>query len=44
MLIELAKDELHFQVISEQEKTVDSAVLPRFSDVEKKKLSAATQP
>jgi hypothetical protein len=43
MLIELAKDELHFQVISDQEKTVDSGVLPRFSDQEKKKLSTATQ-
>ena len=43
MLIELVKDELHFQVISGEGKTVDSGVLPRFSDVEKKKLSTATQ-
>ena len=40
MLIELAKDTLHFQVISDQGKTVDSGALPRFSDVDKKKLAA----
>jgi hypothetical protein len=42
MLIELLKDELHFQVITDQGKTVDSGVMPRFSDAEKKKLSTAT--
>ena len=39
MLIELAKDALHFQVITDQGKTVDSGALPRFSDVDKKKLA-----
>jgi hypothetical protein len=43
MLIELVKDELHFQVITDEGKTVDSGVLPRFSDAEKKKLATATQ-
>jgi hypothetical protein len=43
MLIEVLKDEMHFQVITDQGKTVDSGVLPRFSDAEKKKLSTATQ-
>ena len=43
MLIEVAKDEMHFQVITDEGKTVDSGVLPRFSDAEKKKLSTATQ-
>jgi 3',5'-cyclic AMP phosphodiesterase CpdA len=43
MLIEILKDEMQFQVISDQGKTVDSGVLPRFSDREKKKYSTATQ-
>jgi hypothetical protein len=42
MLVEFAKDTLHFQVISEEGKTVDSGALPRFSDADKKKLSTAT--
>ncbi len=42
MLIEVLKDEIHFQVISDQGKTVDSGVLPRFSDEEKKKYATAT--
>jgi hypothetical protein len=42
MLVEIAKDALHFQVISDQAKTVDSGVLPRFSDADKKKLSMLT--
>ena len=42
MLIELLKDEMAFQVISDQGKTVDSGVLPRFSDAEKKKLATPT--
>jgi hypothetical protein len=42
MLIELAKDTLNFQVISDQAKTVDSGALPRFSDADKKKLSTLT--
>jgi hypothetical protein len=41
MLIELVKDTLNFQVISDQGKTVDSGALPRFSDAEKKKLAGA---
>ena len=39
MLIELAKDALHFQAISDQGKTVDSGVLPRLNDADKKKLA-----
>jgi predicted phosphodiesterase len=39
MLIELAKDALHFQAISDQGKTVDSGTLHRVSDQEKKKLA-----
>jgi predicted phosphodiesterase len=41
MLIELAKDALHFQAISDQGKTVDSGTLQRVSDQEKKKLASA---
>jgi hypothetical protein len=43
MLLEIVKDTLNFQVITEQGKTVDSGALPRFSDQEKKKLATATQ-
>jgi 3',5'-cyclic AMP phosphodiesterase CpdA len=39
MLIEITKDALHFQAISDQGKIVDSGVLPRFSDQQKKKFS-----
>ena len=39
MLVELVKDTMHFQAISDQGKTVDSGALPRFSDQEKKKLA-----
>ena len=39
MLIELAKDALHFQTISDQGKTVDSGALPRLNDADKKKLA-----
>ena len=42
MLIEFSKDTMHFQVISEEGKTIDSGALPRFSDADKKKLSTAT--
>ena len=37
MLVELAKDTLHFQVITDEGKTVDSGALPRLSDADKKK-------
>jgi len=40
MLIELGKDTLYFQTINQDGKTVDSGSLTRFSDVDKKKLSA----
>jgi 3',5'-cyclic AMP phosphodiesterase CpdA len=43
MLIELGKDVLNFQVISDQGKVVDSGALPRFSDADKKKLSTLTR-
>jgi hypothetical protein len=39
MLVELTKDALHFQVISEQGKTVDSGALTRMSDADKKKAA-----
>ena len=39
MLIELTKDALNFQAISDQGKTVDSGALPRFSDQDKKKYA-----
>lgn len=39
MLIEIAKDAMHFQVISDQGKTVDSGTLPRFSDQDKKRFA-----
>jgi hypothetical protein len=42
MLVEIAKDTLHFQAISDQAKTVDSGALPRFSDADKKKLASVT--
>ena len=41
MLMELDKDALHFQVISDQSKTVDSGTLMRFSDEDKRKMAAA---
>jgi len=40
MLIELAKDALHFQAISDQGKTVDSGTLARVSDQDKKKRAS----
>ena len=43
MLVELARDTLNFQVIEEHGKVVDAAALPRFSDVDKKKLSTLSQ-
>ena len=43
MLIELGKDALNFQVISDQGKVVDSGALPRFSDADKKKMATLTQ-
>jgi len=39
MLIELGKDSMSFQAISDQGKTVDSGTLPRFNDQDKKKLA-----
>jgi hypothetical protein len=39
MLVEVARDALHFQVISDENKTVDSGSLPRFSDRDKKRLA-----
>jgi 3',5'-cyclic AMP phosphodiesterase CpdA len=39
MLVEVARDALHFQVISDEGKTVDSGTLARFSDRDKKRLS-----
>jgi predicted phosphodiesterase len=41
ILMELDKDALHFQAISDQSKTVDSGTLARFNDQDKKKLAAA---
>lgn len=42
MLVEVGKDVLNFQVISDQGKVVDSGALPRFSDADKKKMSTLT--
>jgi hypothetical protein len=39
MLIELTKDTLHFQTISDEGKTVDAGALPRLKDEDKKKLA-----
>jgi 3',5'-cyclic AMP phosphodiesterase CpdA len=39
MLVELEKDAMHFQAISDQGRSVDSGNLPRLSDAEKKKLA-----
>jgi predicted phosphodiesterase len=39
MLIEITKDKMYFQAISDQGKTVDSGALARFSDQEKKKFA-----
>ena len=39
MLIEVDKDAMHFQVITDEGKTVDSGTLQRYSDEEKKKLA-----
>jgi predicted MPP superfamily phosphohydrolase len=39
MLIEIEKDVMHFQVISDQGATVDSGDIPRYNDAEKKKLA-----
>jgi calcineurin-like phosphoesterase family protein len=40
MIVELAKNTLHFQTISDQGQTIDSGALPRHSDAEKKKLAS----
>jgi 3',5'-cyclic AMP phosphodiesterase CpdA len=42
MLVELTKDVMNFQAISDQGAVVDSAALPRFSDADKKKMSTLT--
>ena len=39
MLIEIGKDALSFQVITDQAKVVDSGTMPRFNDQDKKKLA-----
>jgi predicted phosphodiesterase len=39
MLLEVDKDAMHFEAISDQGKTVDSGTLMRLSDAEKKKLA-----
>jgi Calcineurin-like phosphoesterase len=41
MLIELTKDTMYFQAITDQGKVVDSGALVRFSDEQKKKLSTS---
>lgn len=42
MLVEIAKDALSFQVISDQAKTVDSGTLPRLSDADKRRSAGIT--
>jgi 3',5'-cyclic AMP phosphodiesterase CpdA len=41
MLIEVAKDTMYFQAISDQGKVVDSGALVRFNDEQKKKLATS---
>jgi 3',5'-cyclic AMP phosphodiesterase CpdA len=41
MLIEITKDTMYFQAISDQGKVVDSGALVRFSDEQKKKMSTS---
>jgi predicted phosphodiesterase len=42
MLVEVGKDVMNFQVITDQGKVADSGALPRFSDADKKKMSTLT--
>jgi predicted phosphodiesterase len=42
MLIEVGKDVLNFEVVTDQGKIIDSGALPRFSDADKKKMSSLT--
>src|SRR5262245_33939858 len=42
MLVEIGKNAINFQVISDQGKTVDSGTLPRVSDADKKKNAGIT--
>ena len=42
MLVEVGKDAMNVQVITEEGKVADSAALPRFSDADKKKMAALT--
>jgi DNA repair exonuclease SbcCD nuclease subunit len=39
MLVEVARNTLNFQVVTDEGKVVDSGALPRFSDEDKKKLA-----
>jgi hypothetical protein len=41
MILEITRDTLHFQVISDQGRTVDSGALPRHSDADKKRLATS---
>jgi 3',5'-cyclic AMP phosphodiesterase CpdA len=43
MLIEIDQDVMHFQVISDQNRTVDSGSITRYSDEEKKKLASVAR-
>ena len=43
MLVELGKDIMNVQVVTDQGRVVDAATLPRFSDVDKKKMSTLSQ-
>jgi 3',5'-cyclic AMP phosphodiesterase CpdA len=40
MLVELGKGALNFQAINQEGKVIDSGLLPRFSDADKKKMAA----
>jgi len=42
MLIEVGKDVLNFEVVTDQGKIIDSGALPRLSDADKKKMSSLT--
>ena len=43
MLVEIAKDALHFQVISDEGKTVDGGALTRLNDRDKKRLATSAE-
>jgi hypothetical protein len=43
MLVEVAKEAMYFQTVTDQNKVVDSGTLPRLGDADKKRFAVATQ-